>query len=188
VPHNDLKNHEEEIEILVQEAQNGRTDAFGKIYDFFVQPVYRYIYFKVSREDAMDLTETVFLKMWEHLNSYRKGDASFTSWVFRIAHNMVVDHYRTRKKNAPLDIQLKDEKRESDPVFLTERKLSQDRLRIALSKLKKKYQQILLLKYVNDLENEEISRIMGKSEGSLRILKFRALKELKKVLEEMENK
>ncbi|MFA5829220.1 MAG: sigma-70 family RNA polymerase sigma factor [Candidatus Gracilibacteria bacterium] len=182
----DLKEREIEIEELVIEAQNGQTEAFAKLYDFFVQPVYRYIYFRVNKEDALDLTEGVFLKIWERMKGYKKSpDSAFSAWVFRIAHNMVVDHYRMNKESFPLDESLRDNKRESDPVYVTERKLSRDRLKLAISKLKKKYQQILLLKYVSELQNDEIAKIMNKSEGSLRILKMRALQALKKVLEDM---
>lgn len=183
---NDLKVHEQEIEKLVVEAQNGHTDAFAKLYDFFIQPVYRYVYFKVPKEDALDITESIFLKIWERLKGYKKSpESSFSAWVFRIAHNMVVDHYRLHKDSLQLDDNLRDENREADPVFTVERKMSRDRLRFAISKLKKKYQQILLLKYVSELENDEIAKILNKSEGSLRILKMRALQALKKVLEDM---
>lgn len=179
-----FKKQQKEIEALVVQAQKGNTDAFAKLYDLFVQSVYRYIYFRVAKEEALDLTETVFLKVWEHLGSYRFEKASFAAWIFRIAHNIVVDYYRVHRQVTPLDYAIKDEKSEANPVLMTERELSRDRLKQALSKLKKKYQQILLLKYVNELENMEIAKIMGRSEGSLRVLQFRALRALRKVLEE----
>lgn len=182
----DLKTQEPEINVLVQRAQNGDTEAFSRLYDIFIQPVYRYVFFKVSKSDALDLTESVFLKVWEHLKSYSKLKGAFSSWVFKIAHNIVVDHYRVQREHVDLDdVALPDENRLSDPRFLTENRLHQDVLRKALGKLKKKYQDILVLRYVNDLEHREIARIMKRSEGSLRILKFRALQALKKVLEEM---
>jgi RNA polymerase sigma-70 factor, ECF subfamily len=174
-----------EIEVLVGQAQEGDTQAFAKVYDVFVDSIYRYIFFKVKKDDALDLTETVFLKVWENLKSYRRGDSYFSSWIFRIAHNVVVDHYRLSREYAQLDQQIPDEKPHNNPVHQTEERLSQDTLRKAIRKLKRSYQQVILLKYVNDLENHEIARILKRSEGNLRILKFRALKALKAILESM---
>lgn len=172
--------------MLVAQAQNGDTASFAKIYDFYVDAIYRYIYFKVPKDDALDLTESVFLKVWENLRSYRVSEGStFSSWLYRIAHNAVVDHYRLHKEYAELDTNIPDEKKDTDPVTMTERRMGQETLRTAISKLKKSYQQIILLKYINELENHEIARVLGRSEGSLRILKFRALKALKRVLENM---
>lgn len=177
---------QDEVELLVSQAQNGDTASFARIYDFFVDPIYRYIYFKVPKSDALDLTETVFLKVWENLRGYRTSQGSvFASWLYRIAHNAVVDHYRLHKEYAELDGNVADEKKDHDPVSITERKMGQDALRFAISKLKKSYQQVILLKYISELENHEIARVLKRSEGSLRILKFRALKALKKVLENM---
>ena len=157
----------------------------AELYDFYVQPIYRYVYFKVNKEDVLDITEGVFLKAWENLHTYKKGKASFSAWLFRIAHNLVVDHYRSHKIPDPLDTNYVDEKPEVNPQFLTERHLNQGNLKQAIAQLPTKYQQVILLKYVNDLDNEEISKIMDKSEGSLRILKFRALKALKNILNDM---
>lgn len=185
MPKKDL--NPEQIETLVLAAQSGETDAFAKIYDHFVEQVYKYVFFKVDKTEALDLTENIFLKVWEKLGSYQKtADSHFSSWLFRIAHNVVVDHYRTRRENVSLeDADLMDEKRHNDPIFRTERKINQDQLRRAIGKLNKKYQQVILLLYVNEMDNSEAAKVMKKSEGSLRILKFRALKALKQVLEEM---
>ncbi len=181
-----LKDREEEIILLVRDAKLGNTDAFAKLYDYYVNPIYRYVYYKVNREDALDITESIFLKIWENLKSYRKIKGTFSSWVFKIAHNLIVDHYRLQRQYIPIDdLNLPDEKRESDPSARAQEALDQENLKRALSQLKKKYQQIILLRYVNDLELSEIAKIMKKSEGSLRVLKFRALQALRKVFESM---
>jgi RNA polymerase sigma-70 factor, ECF subfamily len=176
----------DEIEKLVVLAQKGDLDAFAKLYDFYVQKIYRYVFYRSDKAEALDLTETVFLKTWENLRAYRKKEgSSFTSWIFRIAHNLVVDQHRFGQDTVTIDETLADHKRESNPLVMTEQALSQVGVRSALSKLKKNYQEVLTLHYLNDLDPREVSRIMKKSEGSLRVLKFRALQELKKVLEEM---
>lgn len=177
---------DEQIEELVQKSQKGDADAFGQIYDTFITPIYRYVYYKVKNEDVEDIVETLFLKAWENINKYTKRkNTTFRSWIFRIAHNLVVDHYRLTREHASLDPRLSDTKRESNPITVTTQSLNNQHLKKALSKIKKNYQQIILLKYINELSNEEISKILKKSEGSVRILQFRALKSLKQILTEM---
>lgn len=175
----------EELDDFAGKAQNGDTEAFSKIYDNFIDQIYRYVFFRVNRDEALDLTETVFLKVWENIGSYGVGKNYLSSWIYRIAHNLIVDHYRLSKEIAPLEITVPDEKADNNPVAMTERQLSRSYLSKAISKLKKKYQQVIVLKYINELDNREIAQIMKKTEGSLRILKFRALKELRRVMEEM---
>lgn len=177
---------DKEIEALVIGSQKGDSEAFAKIYDVYVTPIFRYIFYKVKREDVEDLTEILFLKAWENIRKYKKRkNTTFKSWLFRIAHNLVVDHYRLTREHASLDPRMSDTKRESDPVQVVKINLSNERLNVAISKLRKNHQQIILLKFINELSNEEISKILKKSEGSIRILQFRALKELKVILEEM---
>lgn len=175
----------DQVEMLVKESQEGNTESFAKIYDFYVDPVYRYIVFKVGKEEAMDLTENLFIKVWENIKSYKTGRYYFSSWIFKIAHNLVVDHYRLARDVVSLTIDLPDEKSHADPVSLTEKGLSNAVLSKALAKLKQNYREIILLKYINELDNREIARIIRKGEGTVRILQFRALKALKQVLETM---
>jgi RNA polymerase sigma-70 factor (ECF subfamily) len=181
-----MDNSEKEIEELVIKSQQGDAEAFAQIYDVFVTPIYRYIFYKVKKEDVEDLVETLFLKAWENIGKYKKQKkTSFKSWIFRIAHNLVVDHYRLTREHASLDPRISDTKRESDPVQQAKLKLDNERLKAAIDKLKPNYQQIVLLKFINELSNEEIAKVLKKSEGSVRILQFRALKALKVVLQDM---
>lgn len=174
-----------QIDEVVAKAQKGDTDSFAVLYHLFVDDIHRYVFYRVNREDALDLTESIFLRVWENIRSYKTGKKYFSSWLYRIAHNMVVDHYRMTKEVSPLEVDIADHNRESDPVKMAEQSLSSDMLKVALSKLKKKYQQVILLHYMNGLENREIARIMRRTEGNMRILKFRALRALRKVLEDM---
>lgn len=176
----------EKIEQLVQNVQKGDVQAFAKIYDHYVDKVYKYFYFKASQEEAFDLTENVFLKVWENIKQYqRKSGASFAAWLFRIAHNLLIDHYRLDVIKVELDEQHPDQRIDTSPVFLTEQSLSRGSLKTAMSQLKESHREIVTFNYINGLSNEEIAQIMNKSEGSLRVLKFRALKELKRILGEM---
>jgi len=177
---------DKEIEALVVKSQKGDREAFAKIYDTYVTLIYRYIFYKVKAHSVEDLTETLFLKAWENIHKYKKRkNTTFKSWLFRIAHNLVVDYYRLNREHSSLVPWILDHKKEADPVRLAQDSLNSDQLKFAISKLKENYQQILILKFINDLSNAEISSILKKSEGSVRILQFRALKALKTELIEM---
>lgn len=182
--HVTLKNvQQEEIEELVAVSKRGDSSAFGKLYDLFVNQIYRYVYYRVGKEEAEDLTELVFLKTWENIRQYKSGKRSFSSWIFRIAHNVVVDYYRSNNYQAELHENIKDERLEMQTMERAHRHFDQSLLNEAMRGLKDHYRQIIILKYINELSYEEIGYIMGKSQASLRILQFRALKSLRNILE-----
>ncbi len=176
----------EKIEKIVLKAQKGDIDAFAKLYDHYVQRIYRYVFFKVENEAAQDITETVFLKSWEHLRKYRrKPGSSFSAWIYRIAHNLIADHHRMKKETAMIDPRIADTKKESNPELVAEQSISQRAVRSALKRMKQSHRDVLTLYYLNDLDHSEISKVLKKSEGSLRVLKYRALSEMKNILAEM---
>lgn len=184
---NELKERVEEIEALVVSSQNGDQAAFASLYDIFIDHIYRYVYYRVGSDDAEDIVETVFLKVWEKINQYqKKPNRNFSAWIFRIAHNLVVDYYRTasERQTEELGLNLPDQTREHNPIRVTQDVLDKNVLKTALSRLKRKYRDVLVYKFINDLSNSEISEIIRKSEGSVRILQFRALKALKKILQD----
>ncbi len=172
---------------MVELVQGGDHEAFSRLYDIFIDPIYRYIYYRVNSSDAEDLVETVFLKVWENIRQYKSKKKSFSAWVFRIAHNLVVDYYRAAKDRnfEELDMQIADQDRQHNPIKTVQNILDNQTLKIALRKLKKPYRDLVVYKFINELSNKEIAEILGKSEGSLRILQFRALKALKKELADM---
>lgn len=184
---NELNERSEEIEKLVKMAQKGDHDSFAELYDIFIDPIYRYVFYRVKSVDAEDLVETVFLKVWENIKQYKPQKKMFSAWVFRIAHNLVVDYYRASKDGLmdELSVQLPDQDREHNPIKKTQDVLSKEVLKQAISKLKRQYQDIIIYKFINDLSNKELVDVFEKSEGSLRILQFRALKALKKELKNM---
>jgi len=180
------KTPERDIEQLVIRSQKGDSEAFSKLYDEYFTPIYRYIFFKVQKSEAEDILETLFLKAWENIKSYKKRkNVNFKSWLFRIAHNLVIDHYRLSRTHQELDPRLSDPKKEANPLERVQRSLNNESLQFALGKLKKKYRDVVILKFINELSNEEISRVLKKSEGSVRILQFRALRALKVHLEDL---
>lgn len=183
-PRQNLKT--EEIETFVLQSQNGNADAFGQLYDIFVDPIYRYVFYRVKSEEAEDLTEVIFLKTWENIRQYRQGRYGFSSWIFRIAHNVVIDYYRSNNHiEEDLSEAIPDERRLADATDRTHRSLNQNLLSTAMRELKDNYRQILTLKYINNFSNEEIGYILNRSQTSLRIAQFRALKALRRILERM---
>lgn len=176
---------EQEIQQLVQRVKDGDRDAFGTLYDLFADRVHRYLYFRVDKDDAEDLMETVFVKAWEKIHQYKPGSSAFASWLFRIAHNLLVDHYRLNHSVEALTEEYQEYRSEYHPKITTERKVESDALRDGLKKLKDEYQQVLVLKYINGFSNQEVSEMLQKSEGGVRILQYRALRALRTVLEDM---
>lgn len=177
-----------EIEALVKEAQDGSHDAFAKVYDIFIDPIYRYVFYRVKVNDAEDIVETVFLRVWEHLGKYKVSEkSSFSAWIFRIAHNLVVDYYRATKDKGVDELldTVSDKKREHNPIDVTQQRLNSNVVKKAMCKLKKSHQEIIIYKFINELSNKEIAEILKRSEGSVRILQFRALKALQIELEEL---
>ena len=183
----DLSDKKEEINVLVDLVQKGDHDAFASIYDIFIDHIYRYVYYRVRQEDAEDLVETVFLKVWENIEKYsNQKNKSFSAWIFRITHNLVVDYYRAAKDRDfdELKVDIAASERDHSPIKNTEKVLDNEVLRSAILKLKKNYQDVIVYKFVNELDNSEIAAILNRSEGSLRILQFRALKALKEILKD----
>jgi len=163
-------------------AQAGDSQAFAQVYDALVKPIYRYIYYRVEESIAEDLTEETFLKVWQNLGKYKKESTPFASWAFRIAHNLVVDYYRKNQSTDEISEEVPDTQEHSAPDRQTNLKLTQVRLRKIIRKLPDNYQQIIILKYINDLDNRQIAESIGKTEGAVRILQFRALEQLRGLL------
>jgi RNA polymerase sigma-70 factor (ECF subfamily) len=164
---------------LICRAAKGDADAFGDLYEQYIGIIFGYIYYRVGDMGlAEDLTETVFLKVWESLSSFDEHRISFKGWLFRVAHNLLVDYYRTRKESEILDEDLDL----PDPGLLPEEILinaeQQERIFQAMRKLKTEYQEILTLRFINGLSHEEAARVLNRSVGAVRVLQHRALQSL----------
>lgn len=170
-------------------AARGDRRAFGEFYELHRDEIYRYIYFRVSsQQTAEDLTGKVFLEAWEYLQRKRINENSiqnFRAWMFRIAHNKVVDHYRSRKDVVPfeknIDFLSDRENVEHDIEF----RAAADELRNAIQQLSPLYQQVVVLRFINQLSHAEVAQILDIREGHARIIQYRALKELKRYIPEV---
>ncbi len=172
---------------LVDQAKAGDPEAFAKLYDAYVERVTRYVYFRVSKNiDAEDVVSQVFLKAWENLDRYKMGSSPFIAWLYTIARNLVIDHYRTRKDTLPLEeaITLPSDMEMPDEEAQTHFDL--EAMRDSLQVLSKDQQQVLILKYIAGLPNDSIAKIMNKQEGTIRGLQMRGLQTLAKHMKQKE--
>lgn len=169
---------------LIKQAQKGEVGSFGHLYDHYLPPIFRYVFLKVgNKQDAEDLTHEVFLSAWQNLGDYRPQGHPFSSWLYQIAHNRVIDHYRTKKSH--LDLEMVDESFVR-LASTTERDLDlamdMGKVMVAIKKLKEDQQDVLLMRFVEDLSHKEIAEIIGKNEGAVRLIQHRALAELRESL------
>lgn len=175
---------EQEIDACVEASKEGDKNSFGQLYDHFFAPIYRYVFYRVPEHEVEDLVETIFIKCWSKMETYEKRDVKFSSWLFRIAHNTVIDYRRAHRKVEPIHPQLVDESVEAAPKLRTEQNWRAQQIRDAVQTLKEPYRQVVTLKYLIGLSNLEIAEILRQREGNVRVIQFRALKQLKQLLEE----
>lgn len=170
---------------LVARVQAQDLAALGEIYDRYSGRIYTYLYHHLGdRQLAEDLTGDVFLKMLEAAKSARFARTSLSGWLFRIAHNLVYDHRRYRGPGLDdIEEHLDLTNTMPDPESSTERKLAQDNLRAALHSLTDEQQQVVLLRFAEDMPAEQVATVMGRSEGSVWSLQHRALAALRRALE-----
>ncbi len=170
---------------LVKRACTGDSDAFGQLYERLVDRVYRYIYFRVTDDaTAEDLTSHVFLKAWEHLPRFSAGDSPFIAWLYTIAHNTVIDHYRTKRQTAPLDEIATLAAPDPLPDEQYTSRLDAQVLRQSLQKLTDLQREVVTMKLINGMGTEEIAARLRKSPGAIRALQMRALQSLANIFEQ----
>src|SRR3972149_3673229 len=166
---------------LVNEVKNGSVSAFQTLYMRYLDPIYRYFFFQTHDKFlSEDLAQEVFIKMWRSIKSFNEEKGSFTSWMYRIAHNLLIDHYRGKKA-----LSLKEGLEASYSEDWLE-KLDRDeklhKVKKALLELPADYQEVVVLRFFEDLAVEEVARIVDKSEENVRVIQHRAIRKLKEIL------
>jgi RNA polymerase sigma-70 factor (ECF subfamily) len=180
------KSEQSKINKSVRSAQEGSATAIAELYDYFYGKIYRYIYFKTGNvADAEDLTEDVFIKMMESISSYKLLDVPFSSWLFRIAHNRIVDHYRkiSRKPTAPLDnIRNITDDSSEDMENKVDIDISIKKVYSAMEKLTNLQQEVLSLRFAAGLSIKETSIAMESNENAVKAVQHAAIANLRKAL------
>jgi RNA polymerase sigma-70 factor (ECF subfamily) len=173
---------------LIQASIEGDGKAFEALYIRYMEAIYRFIFFRVGDEIlAEDFTEETFVRAWEALPKYQHRKYPFSSWLYRIAHNLIVDYYR-KKKPVPISNGMMRTHSGSIETLdeLVDRKHETQLLVKAVQRLKELEKEIVLLRFVEGLSHKEISAMVGRSQSSCRVILHRALKELRSVLAELE--
>lgn len=172
------------IERLVAQAQQGDAEAFGALFDEYHGPVYRFIVNRVGDPvDAEDLTQTVFVKVLEALPRYESRGVPFGGWLFRLARNTVIDHVRTRREHATLDTVAERTDEEPGPHEIVVIRADIDKVGEALAKLTDEQRDVIALRFIAGLSSREAAEAMGKQEGTIRGIQFRALAALRRHLD-----
>lgn len=177
------------------QLKNKDREVFITAYDRHVKDIHRFVYFKIgNREEADDLTSMVFLKTWNYIQAgnLQKGK-TLRSLLYRIARNAIVDYYR--ENGLKMELSLDDENNPLDVADdgqtapeLLEEKDNLELVRKQLPLLKDEYREVIILKFVNDLDIGEIADVTGKSKGNIRVLLHRALNALRELVSEEEAK
>ncbi len=164
--------------------------AFVAVYDQYLTPIYRFVYFKVNdMAEAEDLTSQVFLKCWSYIQDGKITDyGTIRAFLYKVARNTVIDYYRQKTENQPLDEAENVASPEQLPPETIDNNLSVALIVSQIKKLKDEYREVLILKFVNELSTTEIAEILGKTRGNIRVLLHRAERALKKLVTEEENK
>jgi len=170
-------------ESLVRRAQQHDQEAFAQLYEEYFDKIYRYVALKIGdRMEAEDITQQVFLNAIKAISSFRWRGIPFSAWLFRIAHNQVVDYLRrkTKRPTMPLDESLVAS--DYDPQLIAGRKLDIERLYSAAGKLTPAQQEVISLRFAGELPIAQVAQIMGKSEGAVKALQHSAIVALRKTL------
>jgi RNA polymerase sigma-70 factor (ECF subfamily) len=175
---------EEPEEVFVLRAISGDKIAFTQLYDVHYDRVYRHVLYRVpSSEDAEDLTQLVFLQAWRAIGRYQVTGTPFIAWLFTIAHNLIMSFYRRNKLTTPLEGDTQEHRSDGDPEHWAEARFDQERIRRAITQLRPEHQQVITLRFLENLPHRDIAEALGKTEGAIRVIQHRALIELRRILQ-----
>jgi RNA polymerase sigma-70 factor (ECF subfamily) len=172
------------VRLLVERAQQGDRQALEELYLIHFDRIYGYLHVSVgNRHDAEDLTTQTFLKMLESIGRFRWQSAPFSAWLFRIAHNLAMDHFRARRRWQPEeDVPEPPGSEEPSAEVQAMQSIGQQSMLELIEKLSPEQQQVLTLKFVFNFPNADVATILGKTEGAVKSLQHRALVSLQKQL------
>ena len=179
------ENQTDSEKLWIEAAIAGDKQAFGRLYELYANRIFSYLYYRIGgRAEAADMTETVFLKAWEKLPQFGRPEKglNFRAWLYRIAHNAVIDHRRTKKEEIGLDVLGEQPSPQPQAAQLVEESERLQDLLAALERLDPAARQVIVLRFFSGLDHKETAAVMGISKGNVRVIQFRALKKLKDYL------
>jgi len=170
-------------ENLVRRAKQRDQEAFAQLYEGYFDKIYRYVAIRIGdRMEAEDITQQVFLNAIKAISSFRWRGIPFSAWLFRIAHNQVVDYLRRKTKRATIPLDESLVASDYDPQLIAGQKLDIERLHSATGKLTPAQREAISLRFAGELSIAQVARIMGKSEGAVKALQHSAIVALRKTL------
>lgn len=168
---------------LISRAQGGEVEAFGELYQRYLDLIYRYIRVRVAEDRvAEDLTEVVFMRSFEALGRYKERGRPFSAFLYQVARNLLVDHYRQQKEEVPIE---DANQMATSATAVDELVIQDERIRAighALTHLPADYQEVIRLRVILALPTADVAAWMGRSEGAIRVLLHRALTDLRRRL------
>lgn len=170
---------------VIERARGGDRGAFAELYDAHVDSVYRYLLYRVREpSDAEDLTSEVFTRAFANIHRYRWQGKSFLAWLYTIARNAVTD--RRRRERPTVDLDNAFGIAEEGPTAHERAVVGEqvNALRGAVQHLTVEQREVLMMRFVQDMSSRQVAQILGKNEGAVRALQFRALGRLRKLLRE----
>jgi RNA polymerase sigma-70 factor (ECF subfamily) len=175
-----------EIAAFVRSAQSGDEQAFGRLYDIYFDRIYAFIFYRVHhKEVAEDISEEVFTKAWTRVNAVKAE--SFGGWLYSITRNTLIDHYRKQRETVDLSEIENLIESDQDVIAETDLLINQKILLEMIRKLTPEQQIIMKLKFLEGMETEEVSEMISKSSGSIRVVQHRAIQRLHELMQEKEN-
>jgi len=175
-----LENEEKYIKL----AKSGKAESFGFLYDAYHERIYRFVYLKVSqKEEAEDITHQVFLSAWQNIKNYNSRGFPFTSWLYQIAKNKIIDYYRSNKPR--ISIELVSEKNMEASLIADPSStnfIEIESVKKAISKLTPEQQDVLIMRFIEDLPIKEVAATLNKTVGAIKLIQFRAVNKLKQIL------
>ena len=168
---------------LVHRAQNGDKEAFTELYETYFSKLYRYVVVRIgNRAEAEDMTQQVFVKAYKSISSYRWRGVPFSAWLFRIAHNLVVDFFRKESKRPAVPLEESLVASDDNVQQVVERRLDVERVMAATRQLTAAQREVISLRFAGGLAIAEVARVMGKSEGAVKALQHSAIAALRRML------
>jgi len=172
---------------LVQRAQQHDQEAFAQLYEKYFDKIYRYVALKIgNRVEAEDMTQQVFVNALHSISSYKWRGFPFSAWLFRIAHNQVVDYLRKKTRQPTVSLNESLTVSESNPQKTVEQKMNVEQLVLVTRKLTPAQQEVILLRFAGELPIAQVAKIMGKSEGAIKALQHSAIVALRKTIKAVE--
>jgi len=169
--------------LVIQKAKKFDSDAWTQIYNCYYPKIYAYLSYRLADTNTVeDITATVFLRAVEQIESFKYRGPPLLAWLYRIAHNLMVDHIRGKAKVKTQQLTEEVLAENSMAKYTTEGILIRDELKSAIKNLTEDQRRVVLLKFIVGLSNAEVSQTMRKSEGAVKALQHRALASLKRIL------